>query len=383
MSIKSELEMLRGESIGESHINLMSIPCKETSDPEKLCKHPLVSVEMITYLHEAYIRDAIEGVVNQETDFEYELIIGEDCSPDKTREICLELQKKHPDKIRVLWADVNVYNLGGNQNRCHARVRGDFIAYCEGDDYWTDPYFLQKQVNAMRANPTVGFCFARAKLLIEATGEEKIWDRNDRIPHGLIKGSDFFRWHTFGRAEPDLPCEDIGFIMTATVLVRRASQERIVYENEVFDWQLLLGDSTEWLGLASMSDVYYLPDVVATYRVNAGGICSRRPMAVCRDAQVVRLYWIKKIGERQNFPMGFLYGRMFATRLRTLVEDGAISLWKEARQIKALPEFALTTGIYRKFVNVCSLRWVPVGLLMKLVAALSLIRRRLFSDMSK
>ena len=121
MTLKEELEILRGEPIEVFTGDPMDIPCIETSDPEKLCKHPVVTVSMITYNHEPYIRQAIEGVMMQETDFEFELLIGEDCSTDKTREICFEYQKRYSDKIRVLWCSHNLYRnphqAGDNPSR--------------------------------------------------------------------------------------------------------------------------------------------------------------------------------------------------------------------------------------------------------------------------
>ena len=95
MSIKNQLEILLGDNIQVFKGNPLDIPCNETSDIEKLCKEPLVSVHMITYNHEPYIRKAIEGIMMQKTDFEFELVIGEDCSQDKTREICFEYQKMY------------------------------------------------------------------------------------------------------------------------------------------------------------------------------------------------------------------------------------------------------------------------------------------------
>ena len=144
-----------------SEASSWDIPCIETSDAEKLCKRPMVSVNMQTYNHEKFIRQAIEGVVMQEADFEYELIIGEDCSKDRTREICFEYQKKYPDKIRVLWAEENVCRLfnQANVNRCAIRSRGRYVAWCEGDDYWTDPKKLQKQVEYMEGHPGCAGCF--------------------------------------------------------------------------------------------------------------------------------------------------------------------------------------------------------------------------------
>jgi len=152
MTLKEELEILRGEPIQEFVGDPMDIPCIETSDPEKLCKHPVVSVHMITYNHEPYIRQAIEGVMMQKTDFEFELVIGEDCSTDTTREICFEYQKRYPDKIRVLWWYENVSKVGGNFHRVLSRCRGEYLAFCEGDDYWMDSYKLADQIRLLKVN---------------------------------------------------------------------------------------------------------------------------------------------------------------------------------------------------------------------------------------
>lgn len=132
------------------------IPCTEFSDAEHLCKHPLVSVVMTTYNHAKWIRQAIEGVLDQKTDFEYELIIGDDASTDGTTDICREYQRKYPDKVRVLWSAENVYSISGNNRRCYWRCRGEFVALCEGDDYWTDPAKLQKQMDLIHRHDAMG-----------------------------------------------------------------------------------------------------------------------------------------------------------------------------------------------------------------------------------
>ena len=122
------------EAFGASSINLDEIPYDEISDPAVMNKLPLVSVHMITFNHEPYIARAIEGVLMQETDFPIELVIGEDCSTDGTREIVLEYQKKHPETIRVI---TSARNVGPNVNelRTDKACRGRYVAYCEGDDY--------------------------------------------------------------------------------------------------------------------------------------------------------------------------------------------------------------------------------------------------------
>ena len=292
MTLKEELEILRGEPIKVFTGDPMSIPCIETSDPEKLCKHPVVSVSMITYNHEPYIRQAIEGVMMQKTDFEFELIIGEDCSQDKTREICFEYQKKYPDKIRVLWWHENVSKLGGNGRRCAARRRGEFVSLCEGDDYWIDPLKLQKQVDVMRKFPDVGLCFCGAKRFYEQSGEWCDWKSGAFTP-GLISGKKFLLYHLYG-ADPTRKPGSEGFIMTASTMFRVSFWRKARNEFDIFTWRLFLGDKQLFFGLSSVSDVYFLPDKTVVYRTNSGGIMTVRRNQVLRDSALVRMYFSVK-----------------------------------------------------------------------------------------
>lgn len=129
---------------------------------------PLVSVCMITYNHEKYIREAIEGVLMQKTTFPIELIIGEDCSADNTRKICVEYQKKYPDIIHPMFSEKNLGMIKNFIETIQAS-KGKYIAFCEGDDYWTDPYKLQKQVDFLDANSDYSCCFHRYDILDEET----------------------------------------------------------------------------------------------------------------------------------------------------------------------------------------------------------------------
>ena len=122
---------------------------------------PLVSVFITTYQHAPFIRDCLEGVLMQKTTFPVEILIGEDESTDGTREICIEYAEKYPDKIRLFLRDrktSQLYDEGGkfiirfNHKWLRKSARGKYIAVCEGDDYWTDPYKLQKQAGFLEAN---------------------------------------------------------------------------------------------------------------------------------------------------------------------------------------------------------------------------------------
>lgn len=289
MTLKEELETLRGCPIDVYCGDPKEIPCIESSDSDRLCACPIVSVVMLTYNHEPYIRRAIEGVIMQKADFEFELIIGEDCSQDRTREICFEYQKKYPDKIRVLWWHKNVFGLGGNARRTRAYCRGEYMAMCEGDDYWTDPHKLQKQVDVMRKHPDVSLCFTNGDVFFEWRGDTSEWGKQHTIDPGIMDGRQFAIRHMFGfnDGEDRLPLT----INTASVMLRVSSLKNAALKYEIFNWKLALGDSTMWLGLALCGDVYYLPHNTMTYRQNSRGAMQTNGSQVCRDAQIIRAYY--------------------------------------------------------------------------------------------
>jgi glycosyltransferase involved in cell wall biosynthesis len=124
----------------------------------------VLSVGMITYNHGDFIAQAIEGILMQKTNFDFELVIGEDFSKDNTREICIGYKNKYPDKIRLF---LNEKNEGMTSNFIHVldSCTGKYIAFCEGDDYWTDPYKLQKQVDFLEKHPGFSLCCHRYSIL--------------------------------------------------------------------------------------------------------------------------------------------------------------------------------------------------------------------------
>jgi len=125
----------------------------------------LVSVVLLTYNHVCFIRECLENILMEKTNFPFEICLGEDESNDGTREICIEYAQKYPDKIRLfLRSREDVIYINGsatgrfNLIQTLKECRGKYVALCEGDDYWTDPYKLQKQVDFMEANPEYILC---------------------------------------------------------------------------------------------------------------------------------------------------------------------------------------------------------------------------------
>jgi glycosyltransferase involved in cell wall biosynthesis len=132
----------------------------------------LVSALVQTYNDCTTIRKCIEGILKQETTFNFEILIGEDESQDSTRQICIELAEQHPSKIRLfLHSRKNNITIGGKPtgkfNFIHniSKIRGKYFTICEGDDYWTDPRKLQKQVDVLEQNPKATLCYHRVQLM--------------------------------------------------------------------------------------------------------------------------------------------------------------------------------------------------------------------------
>lgn len=124
---------------------------------------PIVSVCIITYNHAKYISQAIDSVLMQETDFEFNLVISDDFSKDGTRDILMDYQKKYPDKIELILQTGNV-GPARNWNDLMTFPKSQYIAYLEGDDYWEDPLKLQKQVGFLEENPKYGMSFHAVRV---------------------------------------------------------------------------------------------------------------------------------------------------------------------------------------------------------------------------
>jgi len=123
-----------------------------------------ISIWITTYNHEKYIAEAIESVLRQETTFTYELVIGEDCSTDRTREIVLAYKAQYPDKIKLLLPDKNL-GMIPMYKATYSLCTGKYVAWLDGDDYWTDPFKLQKQVGFLADNPDYVLCFHNVEVL--------------------------------------------------------------------------------------------------------------------------------------------------------------------------------------------------------------------------
>jgi glycosyltransferase involved in cell wall biosynthesis len=221
-----------------------------------------VSVCIITYNHARFIGQALESALMQKTNFDYEIVIGEDCSTDATRHICEEYARLYPDKIRLL---KNNQNLGMVENfkRTLNACTGQYVALLEGDDYWTDELKLQKQVDFLESNRDYAIVFHNAEVLIDETGEKYIAYSNEVIKPFMIK-----------KPSSTTSLQEIAagnFIHTQTVLFRNG-----LY-GELPSWFSSDLPAVDWpihVINAHYGKIFFMDEVMAVYRVHNLGVWS-------------------------------------------------------------------------------------------------------------
>ena len=211
---------------------------------------PLVSVCMVAYNHESFIKQAIEGVLMQKGDFNLHLIIGDDASKDKTGIIYKEYAERYPQKISFFQ---NKTNLGTKRNfyKTMNMITGEYMAFCEGDDYWTDSNKLNKQINFLEENKDYNICFHRTQVLL----------KDGRLVNDFIT---------------KVPCADT----TVDDLIRAGNYihtPSVVYRNNFtippWYWECPIGDYPLYVLAAKNGKIKCLNEFMAVYRY--GGRFSR------------------------------------------------------------------------------------------------------------
>lgn len=224
----------------------------------------LVSIICNTYNHEPYISDAIESFLMQETNFNYEILIHDDASTDKTVEIIEKYEKQFPEIIKPIYQKKNQYSLGEQILLINSkRAIGKYFAICEGDDYWTDSNKLQKQFDFLENNPEYSLCVHASKMVDEKSNN-KI---NDMRP---------------SRFNKEFIIEEIiegggGLFATNSMFYRSDMGENrpnFFYENKSS-----FGDYQLMILLAIIGKIYYIDEFMSIYRYNVPGSWSTRNLA--------------------------------------------------------------------------------------------------------
>jgi glycosyltransferase involved in cell wall biosynthesis len=132
---------------------------------------PLVSIQCLVYNHEPFLRQCLDGFVMQKANFKFEAIVHDDCSTDGSVDIICEYAEKYPDIIKPIYESENQYSQGTLREVIAPYLRGQYIALCEGDDFWIDPFKLQKQVNFLEKNIEFGMCFTNFNIYHQSSGK--------------------------------------------------------------------------------------------------------------------------------------------------------------------------------------------------------------------
>lgn len=214
---------------------------------------PKISVCLITYNHENYISECIEGILNQKTDCSYEIVIGEDKSTDSTFKICREYKLKYPSKIKLLERE---QNLGMNRNweLTLNECEGEYIAICEGDDYWIDSYKLQKQVDFLEGNQEYGLVHSDANVLDT---------KKNKFTQDLNKRKNYSPKAGYVLNEIIL----INYpIFTCTVCLKKELIQDFINTDRDYG-KFVVADTPLWMEVAKNSKIKYMDETFATRRL--------------------------------------------------------------------------------------------------------------------
>jgi glycosyltransferase involved in cell wall biosynthesis len=221
----------------------------------------LVSAVIITYNHEKFIEQTIKCALAQHVDFGYEIIIGEDCSTDNTRQICLDYQKKYPSKIKVITSEYNV-GLMDNFYRTVSSAKGKYFAVCGGDDFWHDPKKLMKQVKTMEKKPECGMVHSDENVLYDDTGE--------LLENYNIKTKRYYDNNLINTL--DLLFSGRYKIVASSALYKTSLFRKHFNLNELKNNNVIIEDMPLFIHIAAHSRIYYLSESLVTRRVVNGSI---------------------------------------------------------------------------------------------------------------
>lgn len=223
----------------------------------------LVSICCITYNHEKFIRDAIDSFLMQKTNFQIEILIYDDASTDQTADIIREYEEKYSELIKPIYQNDNQYSKKVQVDRFNIdRAKGKYIALCEGDDFWTDPYKLQKQFDFMEAHPDYSLCVHAGSVV--TANEKKLLCKNRT-----------------DRKNKTLSVEDI-ILIGGDFCLTNSMFYRSEYDRTRPNFFQILPDITDYhlaINLALQGKVYYMDEFMSAYRTGDQGSWTQRNLA--------------------------------------------------------------------------------------------------------
>ncbi|WP_169741990.1 GNAT family N-acetyltransferase [Sphingobacterium deserti] len=218
---------------------------------------PTVSIFVMVYNHAKYLQECLDGLLIQDCDFDYEICVGEDCSLDESRVILQRYQSLYPGKFNLLLHEKNVGAVK-NQNMLLDMCEGSYIAICEGDDYWTDPFKLQKQVDFLKSNNDCNLVYHRAM----------IYDEDDKV----LVPENLGNHDVEGKRTLEELSTNGNFMHSPTVMFRN----NINFSSELLS--VVVGDYVLWFLNGEKGKFGFIPDYMAVYRMWNGSVWGKKSL---------------------------------------------------------------------------------------------------------
>lgn len=309
-------------------------------------KKPIISILCVAFNHEDFIAQALESFLCQLADFPIEIVVHDDASTDKTSEIIKSYEANYPHRIKYIRQQTNRYSRGEKIfDLALSYATGEFVALCEGDDFWNDPHKIQLQVEYMLANPRCGAVFGDADIFYQNSGitiRAHDFSRNFMPPVGDVRKS-------LLRGNPYKSC--------TVMLSKEAASGYAVHATKLHS---KMEDYVLWLHVATRFDIGYIPVVLATYRIlqssasHSSGTSGK--IRFEKSAYKVAIYFNKLMGNllnKKSIKANYSYS-LFSFFVSTGRLGGSISYIQCSLEFWSLLYFGLVRKLFvikRKIFN--------------------------------
>lgn len=271
---------------------------------------PLVSIFTLTYNHAAYIRQCLDGFLMQKTFFYFEVIINDDASTDGTTEILREYEKQYPEIIKPIYHEENQYSKGFRgfwQRFCLPHAKGEYIAICEGDDYWTDSLKLQKQVDFLETHIDYTMCFHNAM---------EHWENSNKKDciFSQIENKDYTGLEIYKN----------WIIPTASVVFRKSVYNSYLYRQTGHNNNFIFGDIILFLTCAELGKLRGFQDIMSVYRRHDGGATAIKSYDRARKQGIHYLEIYKLFGQKYKKQSLFFFTKIYThSFLKSIIDSNS------------------------------------------------------------
>ncbi len=298
----------------------------------------MVSINCVTYNHGKYIRDALNGFVCQKTQFPFEVLVHDDASTDDTKEIILEYQRRFPTIIKPYFQRTNKYSQGYFISRFnYDRAQGKYIAICEGDDYWIDPYKLQRQFDILETNSQCDLCVHPA--------------------YGLNNIANAKKLGYFGRIPRVIKLESVilgggGFFPTGSIFFR--SKILILLQEYYLEYgEFGVGDVLLQFITSLNGGAFYTPEYASVYRIASDGSWSERMLksrAFAYDQKLKLVEMNENINKFSNFKYDYLFKKKLERILITYLTTPRLDSYSREYLYLKYDKYLRKTSHFKIFI---------------------------------